>query len=84
MYQKQGIKFIGLFGSVARGEETNQSDIDVLVDFDQPKTLFDLADIQFYLEESLGRKIDLVTRKSLKPQLKPFIEQDLITVYEKN
>ncbi len=84
MYEKQGIKYVGLFGSVARGEESQDSDVDVLVDFDKPRTLFDLADIQFHLEESLGKKVDLVTRKSLKSQLRPYIEQDLITVYEKN
>lgn len=84
LYEKEGINYVGLFGSAARGEETSNSDVDVLVDFDRPKTLFDLADIQFHLERSLGRKVDLVTRKSLKPQLKPYIERDLITVYEKN
>jgi uncharacterized protein len=84
MYLEQGISYLGLFGSAARGEEKFSSDIDVLIDFNQHKTLFDLADIQFYLEITLGRKVDLVTRKNIKPILKPYIDQDLITIYEQN
>ena len=84
MYQQQGLTYVGLFGSVARGEEKVSSDVDVLIDFNGPKTFFDLADIQFYLERTLGEKVDLVTRKNIKPILKPYIENDLITVYEQN
>ncbi len=84
MYEKQGISYLGLFGSAARGEEKSQSDIDVLIDFNTKKTFFDLADIQLYLETTLGRKVDLVTRKNIKPILKPYINQDLITIYEQN
>lgn len=84
LYQNQGITYLGVFGSVARGEENSESDIDVLIDFDTTKTFFDLADIKFYFEDSLGRRVDLVRRKSLKPELKPYIERDLITIYEKN
>lgn len=84
MYRAQGISYLGLFGSAARGEEKSNSDIDVLIDFNTNKTLFDLADIQFYLETTLGRKVDLVTRKNIKPILKPYIDQDLITIYEQD
>ncbi len=84
MYLRQGISYLGLFGSAARGEEKTHSDIDVLIDFNRKKTLFDLADIQLYLEATLGRKVDLVTRKNIKPVLKPYIDQDLITIYEQN
>lgn len=84
LYQEQGINYLALFGSAARGEATGESDVDLLVDFNETKTLFDLADIQLYLENLLRKKVDLVTRKSVKPRLKPYIEQDLITVYEEN
>lgn len=83
-YQKHGINYLGMFGSAARGEDNKDSDIDLLVDFNKTKTLFDLADIQFYFEGLLNKKIDLVTRKSLKKQLEPYIKQDLITIYEQN
>ncbi len=84
MYEKQGINYLGIFGSAARGEERKDSDVDLLVDFNRTKTFFDLADIQLYLEEVLGKRVDLVSRKGLKKQLRPYVEKDLITVYEKN
>lgn len=84
LYQREGITYLGLFGSAARGEETSKSDIDLLIHFDAIKSFFELADIQYDLENMLGRKVDLVFKDSIKAQLKPFIEQDLITVYEKN
>jgi len=83
MYQRQGISYLGVFGSVVRGEDKKESDIDILIDFDETKSFFELADIQYYLEEVLDKKVDLVPRKSIKPQIKSFIEKDLVTVYEK-
>ena len=82
MYQKHGISYLGLFGSTARGEETINSDVDLLVDFNQPKTLFDLARIKIQLQDLLGKKVDLVLKDSIKPIIKPYIEKDLITLYE--
>lgn len=84
LYSKQGVTYLGLFGSTARGEQTRTSDIDILVDFNQTKTLFDLANVQTGLESILGRRVDLVLKKNVKPQLLPYIEKDLLTVYEKN
>ena len=69
---------VGIFGSFARGEEAPESDIDILIDFGTTRlTLFDLVLIGNELEERLGRKVDLVTRRALHPFLKPYIEQDL-------
>ncbi len=69
---------VGIFGSFARNEEKPESDIDILIDFGTTRlTLFDLVHIGDELEEKLGRKVDLVTRRALHPFLKPYIEQDL-------
>lgn len=72
------VKSIYLFGSVARNEEGPESDIDILVSFDCPAT-FDLyMDLKFYLEDIFKRKIDLVTESGLRPELRKYVNQDLI------
>lgn len=78
------ISYLGLFGSHARNEQTPQSDIDLLVDYKQPKSLFTLGKILCDLEEMLGKKVDLVNRQTIKPMLKPYIDKDLITLYKQN
>lgn len=83
LYVQEGISFVGLFGSQARGKAKKTSDVDVLIDYVAPKSLFELARIKIELEKALGKKVDLVTRKNLKPALRSNIELDLIPVYEK-
>ena len=61
---------MAIFGSMARDEATKDSDVDILVDFDSKKGLFGFADLKFYLEEILGRHVDLVTIRALHPALK--------------
>jgi predicted nucleotidyltransferase len=61
---------MAIFGSIARNEATEESDIDILVDFDSKKGLFGFADLKFYLEEILGCRVDLVTKRALHPALK--------------
>lgn len=70
-------KRIGLFGSVARNEETVSSDIDILYSFNSPISLFGLVDIQNSLEEKLHRAIDLVSENAIHPLLKNNILNDL-------
>jgi predicted nucleotidyltransferase len=70
--------FIGIFGSYARGEETEASDLDILVDFEMKVHLLDLIGIEQELSNLLRIKVDLVTLRSLHPSLKPLIEEDLI------
>jgi predicted nucleotidyltransferase len=69
-----------IFGSVARGEAGSQSDIDILVDFSAPASFDNYMDLKFYLQELLDRKVDLVTRKALRPQVREEIEKELIDV----
>jgi predicted nucleotidyltransferase len=77
--QKFGVKRIGIFGSFARGEEREDSDLDVLVIFEEGQKTFDnYMDLKFYLEDLFGRKVDLVTEKALKPQLKDIILKDVV------
>ena len=79
MKERYGVKRIGIFGSFARGEETQGSGIDILVDFDEGKKTFDnYMELKYFLEDLFGRKIDLVTIQALKPQLKEDILQGVI------
>ena len=72
--KKFGAKRIGIFGSYARGEEKEESDLDVLVDFEGGKKTFDnYMDLKFFLEDLFGCKVDLVIREAIKPRLKPYI-----------
>lgn len=74
---------IGLFGSFARQEETPESDIDILINIKKRISLFDLVQIYQDHEEKLGRKVDIVTERSIKNQrLKKRMEKDLKIIYE--
>jgi predicted nucleotidyltransferase len=75
-----GVKSLSLFGSVARDEERSDSDIDILVEFEGRATFDRFMDTKFYLEEILGRKVDLVTPEAIKPRMAPYIMRDLIHV----
>ncbi|HCM96589.1 MAG: DNA polymerase subunit beta [Chloroflexi bacterium GWB2_49_20] len=75
-----GVRSLSIFGSVARGEETQMSDLDVLVEFEGQPTFDGFMDTKIYLEDLLGRKVDLVMPQAIKPQIKPHILQDMIHV----
>jgi hypothetical protein len=65
---------IGVFGSFARGEAKSESDIDILVEFEEGYVTFDnYAELKFYLEDLLGREVDLVTMNAIRPQMKDAI-----------
>ena len=72
-----GVRRIGVFGSYARGEEREASDIDVLVDFKEP-TFKHFMGLVFYLEELLGRPVDLVTVKALSPHIAPIVKKEVV------
>jgi predicted nucleotidyltransferase len=75
-----GVRSLALFGSVARDEATPASDVDILVEFEPPVTFDRYMDVKFYLEDRLGRKVDLVSWKSLKPQIRATVKQEAIYV----
>jgi len=66
---RYNVKTIGIFGSVARDETHEQSDIDVLVEFEPPIGLFKFLELEELLSERLGGKVDLVSKKALKPEI---------------
>ena len=78
--QRYGVRDLALFGSSARGTARENSDIDVLVSFDGPATSQRYFGLQFYLEDLLGRPVDLLTDKALRPELRPYIKRGAIHV----
>lgn len=74
------VKSLSVFGSIARNTATSESDVDVLVSFTGPATFDRYMDLKFYLEDLLGRSVDLVTEEGLRPELRPYIEQDMVCV----
>ena len=72
------VKKIGVFGSFARNEASTASDVDILVEFEQPVDFFEFVDLKEHLEKMLGRRVDLVTEKALKPQLKERILKEVV------
>ena len=78
------ILYLGLFGSYAVGKGHEDSDVDLLVDFSEPKSLLEEGRVLIELQNLFNREVDLVSRKNIKPTLKPFIDKQLITLYEEN
>ncbi|MEM8961755.1 MAG: nucleotidyltransferase family protein [Acidobacteriota bacterium] len=80
--REHGVAWAGLFGSAARGDMTDESDIDLLVDFAQPKSLVAVIGLENALSATLGRQVDLVTKAALSPYLRDRVLSDLRVVYE--
>lgn len=74
------VRELALFGSTARDEAGDKSDVDILVSFDGPATSARYFGLQFYLEDHLGRSVDLVTDKALRPELRPHVDREAIHV----
>ena len=73
-----GIKSIGLFGSFLKGQQTLQSDIDLLVEFEHDKKTYDnFIETCFFLEELFERKVEIVTKDSISPYIKPYVLKDI-------
>jgi predicted nucleotidyltransferase len=75
-----GVVRLSLFGSTSRDEAQPDSDVDILVSFDGPATSQRYFGVQFHLEDALGCSVDLVTEKALRPEWRPFIEQEAVSV----
>lgn len=73
---------IGIFGSYARNEVTPQSDIDILVDFPEQVTLFDLGGMKVELSEMLNKPIDIVTERGINTRIRDHIYQDLKIIFD--
>ena len=77
---RYGVDRLALFGSTEGDAARADSDIDILVSFDGPATSECYFGVQFFLEDLLGRPVDLVTVKALRPELRPFIEREAVHV----
>lgn len=80
--RQNDISMIGIFGSTARGEATESSDIDLIVKLSKPKSLLSLVRLERNLSEALGKKVDLLTENAISPYLKDRILKDLTVIYE--
>ena len=80
--RKNDVAMIGIFGSMARGEDTEQSDIDLLVRFSKRKSLLALVKLEREVSAVLGRKVDLLTEAAISPYLRDRIKRELRVIYE--
>lgn len=72
------VKSISVFGSYLRGEQSEESDIDILVEFYETIDLFKFVELEYFLSDILGRKVDLVMKDTLKPRIKDRILEEAI------
>lgn len=79
--KKYGVSRASLFGSTARGDTHKNSDVDILVEVPKDRSLFDMMDIQFALEDVLKKKVDLVEYKGIKPALRNNILSSQFPIY---
>ena len=77
---KHGARNVRVFGSVARGEADDQSDIDFLVDMEPGRSLLDRAGLLVDLEELLGRKVDVATERVLKPRIRDRVFREAVSI----
>ncbi|HEX9625814.1 MAG TPA: nucleotidyltransferase family protein [Acidiferrobacterales bacterium] len=75
-----GVKSLSVFGSVARGEARPDSDVDMLVEFDSTPDFDRYMDLKFFLEDLLGRRVDLVTPAALKARMRPTVQREAVRV----
>lgn len=80
--EKYGVEYAGVFGSVARGEANDDSDVDILVKIFKPVSLLKFFKLNDELEDALGRKVDLVTEGSVNRHVKSYVLSDLKAIYE--
>jgi predicted nucleotidyltransferase len=78
--REHGVRRAGIFGSTARGEARPDSDLDLLVEFEEGRSLLDLVDLRLVLEDLLGREADVVTYASLHPQLRKRVLEEQVEI----
>ena len=80
--RNNAVTSVGVFGSMARGEATPQSDIDLLVEFGERKSLLDVIRLRRELSMALGREVDLLTKEAISPYLRERILAEVQTIYD--
>jgi len=78
--KKYKVKYISLFGSYVRNEQKEDSDVDLLVEFKEGATLFDLVGLGDFLEEKLNRKIDIVSQRAIRSELNDSILKEVVNL----
>jgi uncharacterized protein len=78
--EKYSVSYLGVFGSYVRGEQTCESDLDVLVEFYETPDLLKYIELEYYLSDLLGVKVDLVTRTGLKPNVGKRVLNEVVSV----
>lgn len=78
--EKYKVKTLGVFGSYVRGEQKEGSDLDILVEFQEPVGLFKFMELEEFIGKNTGVKVDLVSRKALKPRIGKYILEEVINV----
>lgn len=77
--ERFGVKKIGIFGSMVRGDAKRESDVDVLVEFESTKKSFDnFMELSFFLEDLFGRRVDLITTSGLDKYVRPYVEREVV------
>lgn len=71
---------LGVFGSYARGEQTEVSDVDILVDYETPPTLVRLVELRDYLSQLFGLKVDIVTKNGLKSRIRERVLAEVVYI----
>ena len=71
------VRRIGLFGSFVRGEETKESDIDIIVEFEDP-TFRNFMNLAFFLEDIFSRRVDLLTPEGISHRIRPYVEKEVV------
>jgi len=74
------VKEIGLFGSFVRREQSESSDVDILVDFEEGADLFDLVGLALFLEEKLQRKVDVIPKNALRVELRESVLREVVSL----
>jgi uncharacterized protein len=83
IFEQYGVTYAAVFGSLARGEDRAEGDVDILVRLGRPTGMVAYVRLAESLEERLHKKVDLVTEGSLNKHLRPYVLPDLKTIYEK-
>lgn len=80
LIEKYNIKEIGIFGSFVKGEQKTKSDIDILVEFNELPDIFLLIDLEDYLKKLLHKKVDLVRKEAIRPELKDVVLREAVYI----
>jgi len=78
--RKYKLKEIGIFGSFVRGEQTKGSDVDILVEFTEPISLLKFIELEYYISDLIGAKVDLVMKDALKPRIGKHILEEVVNI----